>query len=40
MSFFDLVVGKPLATTEERVEHMCLLTGHVKNGVYRGLFFY
>src|SRR6202049_4352968 len=38
MSFFDLVVGKPLATTEERAEHMSLLTGHVENGVYRGLF--
>jgi hypothetical protein len=40
MSFFDLVVGKPLATTEERAEHMSLLTGHVENGVYRRLFFY
>ena len=40
MSFFNLVVGKPLATTEERAVHMSLLTGHVENGVYRGLFFY
>ena len=40
MSFFDLVVGKPLTTTEERAEHMSLLTGHVENGVYRGLFSY
>jgi len=40
MSFFELVVDKPLAITEERAEHMNLLTGHVENGVYRGLFFY
>ena len=27
MSFFDLVVGKPLATTEERAEHMGPIAG-------------
>jgi hypothetical protein len=27
MSFFDLVVGKPLATSEERAEHIGPIAG-------------